>query len=543
MIFPDLQEFLELTQQGNLVPVWTSVPADLLTPVSAYLKLTRQGGKKAGSKANYSFLLESVEGGETIARYTYLGTDPFLVLRFRMGERGPGSGVTEITQKGRTKKLAGDMMGAARELLASFKPVRIEGLPPFTAGAVGCVGYDMVALREPVPLPVPERSVDSMPDAILMFCTTLLAFDHVKHQIIILRNVHCEDRSQKALTAAYHQAEKTIRGIEHRLQAPLPLLESSRAPGKPGAPAPSFRSNVSREEFIQRVFRAKEHIRAGDIFQVVLSQRLETKLHTDAFAIYRALRRVNPAPYLFFLQLGPDCVLGSSPEMLVKVTGDNVEYRPIAGTRPRGKDLAEDLRLERELLADEKERAEHVMLVDLGRNDLGRVCRYGTVEVPDLMFVERYSHVMHLVSSVRGKLRPRVDAWDTLWACFPAGTVTGAPKVRAMQIISELERTRRGMYAGAVMYLDFAGNLNSCITIRSIVVKDRNAYVQVGAGIVADSVPEREYEETMNKGKAMLRAIEMAHEESGASTAMPRRRRGTEKKEVRSQKSGVRRRV
>ena len=255
---------------------------------------------------------------------------------------------------------------------------------------------------------------------------------------------------------------------------------------------------------------------------MVLSQRLETKISADPFAIYRALRRVNPAPYLFFLQLGEDCVLGSSPEMLVKVTGEEVEYRPIAGTRPRGKDLAEDKRLERELLADEKERAEHVMLVDLGRNDVGRVCRFGTVQVPELMFVERYSHVMHLVSSIRGKLRPRLDAWDTLWACFPAGTVTGAPKVRAMQIISELEPTRRGVYAGAVLYLDFAGNLNSCITIRSIVVKGKKAYVQVGAGIVADSVPEREYEETMNKGKAMLRAIEMAHEESGRNPSRDR---------------------
>ena len=543
MIFPDLQEFLTLAQQGNLIPVWTSVPADLLTPVSAYLKLTRRRSRKHGGKANYSFLLESVEGGEMIARYTYLGTDPFLILRFRMGDRGPASGVTELTRNGRTERLEGDMMGATRELLASFQPVRIEGLPPFAAGAVGCIGYDMVSLREPVPLPQADRAMNSkeaLPDAVLMFSTTVLAFDHVKHQIIILRNVHCESRSKKALTAAYHQAEQDIRKIEHDLQAPLPILEQSRPPAKRRAAAPSFRSNVSREDFILQVLRAKEHIRAGDIFQVVLSQRLETKISADAFEIYRALRRVNPAPYLFFLQMGKDCLLGSSPEMLVKVTGDDVEYRPIAGTRPRGKDMAEDQQLEQELLADEKERAEHVMLVDLGRNDVGRVSRYGSVKVPGLMFVERYSHVMHLVSSVRGKLRPRLDAWDTFWACFPAGTVTGAPKVRAMQIISELEPARRGMYAGAVMYLDFAGNLNSCITIRSVVVKDKKAYVQVGAGIVADSVPEREYEETMNKGKAMLRAIEMAHEESGGKTRTPQRHRGTEKKEVRRQKSGVR---
>jgi anthranilate synthase component 1 len=255
---------------------------------------------------------------------------------------------------------------------------------------------------------------------------------------------------------------------------------------------------------------AKEHIRAGDIFQVVLSQRLETNLKGDPFGVYRALRRVNPAPYLFYLQLGEDAVLGSSPEMLVKVTGSDVEYRPIAGTRRRGDDPMEDQRLERELLADEKERAEHVMLVDLGRNDVGRVSEYGSVRVENLMFVERYSHVMHLVSSVRGTLRKDVDAWDALWACFPAGTVSGAPKVRAMQIISELEPTRRGLYAGSVLYFDLAGNLNSCIAIRSIVVRGGKAYIQVGAGIVADSVPEREYEETMNKGKAMLRAIELA---------------------------------
>ena len=542
MIFPDLQEFLTLAQQGNLIPVWTSVPADLLTPVSAYLKLTRRRSKKPGAKSNYSFLLESVEGGETIARYTYLGADPFLILRFRMGDRGPASGVTELTRNGRTERLEGDMMGATRELLASFQPVRIEGLPPFAAGAVGCIGYDMVSLREPVPLPQAARAKDSkeaLPDAVLMFSTTVLAFDHVKHQIIILRNVHCEKRSKKALTEAYHQAEQDIRKIERDLQAPLPIQEQPRPPAKRRAAAPSFRSNVSREDFILQVLRAKEHIRAGDIFQVVLSQRLETKISADAFEIYRALRRVNPAPYLFFLQMGEDSVLGSSPEMLVKVTGEDVEYRPIAGTRPRGKDMAEDQQLERELLADEKERAEHVMLVDLGRNDVGRVSRYGSVEVPGLMFVERYSHVMHLVSSVRGKLRPRLDAWDTFWACFPAGTVTGAPKVRAMQIISELEPTRRGMYAGAVMYLDFAGNLNSCITIRTVVVNDKKAYVQVGAGIVADSVPEREYEETMNKGKAMLRAIEMAHEESGSKTGTPRRHRGTEKKQIRSRKAGV----
>jgi anthranilate synthase component 1 len=287
-------------------------------------------------------------------------------------------------------------------------------------------------------------------------------------------------------------------------------------PSRRKRPALSIRSNVSKGRFLQQVRRAKDYIRAGDIFQVVLSQRLETTVRAKAFDIYRALRRVNPAPYLFFLQMGEDAVLGSSPEMLVKITGEEVEYRPIAGTRPRGANVAEDQRLEKELLSDEKERAEHIMLVDLGRNDVGRVSRYGTVRVPDLMFVERYSHVMHLVSSVRGKLRDDTDAWDAFWACFPAGTVTGAPKVRAMQIISELEPTRRGLYAGSVLYFDLSGNLNSCIAIRSIVVRHGTATVQVGAGIVADSVPEREFEETMNKGRAMLRAIELAEREGSA---------------------------
>jgi anthranilate synthase component 1 len=356
-----------------------------------------------------------------------------------------------------------------------------------------------------------------MPDALLMFFSTLLVFDHVKHRIIIIRNVRSDGAaSQAALRNAYRRAAAELRSIERKLQAPLSLSEQKKAPRKMASKrrsaAPSFGSNFTRARFLEQVRKAKEHIRAGDVFQVVLSQRLETKIKVDAFEIYRALRQVNPAPYLFFLRLGQDCVLGSSPEMLVKVSGDDVEYRPIAGTRPRGKDLPHDQELERELAADEKERAEHVMLVDLGRNDLGRVCRFGTVQVADLMFVERYSHVMHLVSSLRGKLREGLDAWDTLWACFPAGTVTGAPKVRAMQIISDLEPTRRGVYAGAILYLDFSGNLNSCIAIRTIVASNGKAHVQVGAGIVADSVPEREYDETLNKGKAMLKAIELAQE-------------------------------
>ena len=524
MTSPSLKEFLHLARKGNLIPVWNSVPADLLTPVSAYWKLTRKQGRLRRSRQEFSFLLESVEGGETIARYTYLGADPFLVLRYWMPDPGKASnahsGIVEIIGKNGSRRKKGDLMQVSRELLASFRPVSVanEELPPFTAGAVGYLGYDLVALREPVPLPPRKRRKDAaqrMPDAVLMFYTTLLVFDHVKHRIFIVRNVRCPaSASREVLSKAYRQAGQQIRRLERVLQSPLALVEPPKPPKRRHPAPPVFRSNLTRDKFLFQVQRAKEHIRAGDVFQVVLSQRLESKIQVDAFEIYRALRRINPAPYLFFLRMGADCVLGSSPEMLVKVTGDDVEYRPIAGTRPRGKDPEEDLALERELLADEKERAEHVMLVDLGRNDVGRVCRFGTVQVPNLLFVERYSHVMHLVSRILGKLRPELDAWDTLWACFPAGTVTGAPKVRAMQIISELEPSRRGVYAGAVLYLDFSGNLNSCITIRSIAIREGKASIQVGAGIVADSVPQREYEETMNKGKAMLQAIEIAQAES-----------------------------
>lgn len=517
MTAPTFPEFARLASRGNWVPVWSTVPADLLTPVSAYLKLTGGGNQRRRADHPYSFLLESVEGGETIARYTYLGMDPIMVLRFWIGDDGAAAnrreGHIEIFEAGRKTTRRGDFLSVAREIFSGFRPAPAEGLPPFTAGTVGYLGYDMVSLLEPVPLPEPNGAGKRrMPDAVLMFTSTVLIFDHVKHQIWIVCHARCQQGAGRAaLRQSYLRAQEEVRRIERRLAGPLPVEESRRRAAR-RRPAPLFRSNVTREQFLEQVRRAQEHIRAGDIFQVVLSQRMETALRAAPFEVYRALRRINPAPYLFYLQMGEDAVLGSSPEMLVKVAGEEVEYRPIAGTRPRGNDPEEDLRLERELLADEKERAEHVMLVDLGRNDVGRVCRYGTVQVPNLMFVERYSHVMHLVSSIRGRLRPGLDAWDALWACFPAGTVTGAPKVRAMQIISELEPTRRGLYAGAVLYFDLSGNLNSCIAIRSIVVRKGKAIVQVGAGVVADSVPEREFEETMNKGKAMLQAIEMAEQ-------------------------------
>jgi anthranilate synthase component 1 len=487
-MIPDLKTFLEHARHGNVVPVCQPVFADMLTPVSAYLRLAR--GRR------YSFLLESVEGGERVARYTFLGADPYLTLRARGDE-------VEI-ENHRRQRRRGRLLETLREITARYQPVPIPGLPPFSAGAVGYIGYDMVNQFERVPEPLPDDL--GMPDAMLMFFSSLLVFDHVKHQIFIIANVF-RDEGKGSLESKYRAAVRRIERLEKQLARPTPPPRERAARG-----GLRVRSKFERPAFESAVARAKEYITAGDIFQVVLSHRLETRPAASPFSVYRALRMVNPSPYMFFLQLGKDAVLGSSPEMLVKVEGRSLEYRPIAGTRPRGATEEEDRALEREMLADEKERAEHIMLVDLGRNDLGRVCEFGSVRVTDLMFVERYSHVMHLVSSIRGKLRPDLDMYDALAACFPAGTLTGAPKVRAMEIIRELEPTRRGIYGGSILYLDFSGNLNSCIAIRTMAIHKDTAYVQVGAGIVADSVPAREYEECMNKGCALLHAIEIARE-------------------------------
>ncbi len=516
MITPDLGTFLQLAERGNVIPVWKPVLADMLTPVSAYLRLAR--------RARYAFLLESVEGGEQVARYTFLGADPHLILRAR-GEQ------VEIWERGRTSRRRGKVLDILREITARYRPVSIPGLPPFSAGAVGYFSYDLVGQFERVPPPRRSGSL-GLPDALLMFFSNLLVFDHVKHQILIISNVFRETE-KASVEAGYRAAEREIARMEKLLARPAPAtsrlapalghLASHPGPGlapfAATAPVPGSRAhggplrlrfNFRREAFEEAVRAAQRYIQAGDIFQVVLSLRLEARLSPDSFSIYRALRTVNPSPYMFFLKMAGDVVLGSSPEMLVKVSGREVEYRPIAGTRRRGKDEAEDQALESELLNDEKERAEHIMLVDLGRNDVGRVSEYGSVRVPGLMFVERYSHVMHLVSSIRGRLREGLDMFDALAACFPAGTVSGAPKVRAMEIIHELEPSRRGIYAGAVLYLDYSGNLNSCIAIRTLVVRRNTAYLQVGAGIVADSSPEREYEECINKSQALVKAMEMA---------------------------------
>ncbi|HEX4997162.1 MAG TPA: anthranilate synthase component I [Terriglobia bacterium] len=474
-IHPRIGDIPALRERGNVIPVYKSVIADLLTPVSAFYKLERN--------RPYAFLLESVEGGETIARYSFLGCDPFRICRRARGE-------------------SGDFIGEVRQAFARFRSVKLPGLPPFTGGAVGYFGYDMVRLVEDIP--DTGRDDLGIDDAALMFYRTVLAFDHVKRQIHIISNL-LVDESADSIERQYEQAVEEIERIEALLAAPIEIPPSAKGEGDP-----QVRSNFAKPDYLEAVAQAKEHIAAGDIFQVVLAQRFEVDLKTSPFEIYRALRMVNPSPYMYFLKMPDAAIVGSSPEMLVKVENGQVHYRPIAGTRPRGADADEDESLVRELAADEKERAEHIMLVDLGRNDLGRVASYGTVRVEKLMFIERYSHVMHLVSALRGDLAGHVDRWDTLMACFPAGTVSGAPKVRAMEIIDALEPTRRGVYAGAVLYADFSGNLDSCIAIRTLVARDGKGYIQAGGGIVADSDPEREYMETVNKSRALIRAVALA---------------------------------
>jgi anthranilate synthase component 1 len=486
MIQPDFREFARLAKQGNLVPVSDTYTADLLTPVGAHLRLARD--------APYSFLLESVEGGENIARYTFTGANPAEVFRAR------GRHCSIESDAGQTE-FEGDPVEKLRRLTKRYHSVRVPGLPPLTGGAIGYFAYDMVRLIEKIP--ATGRDDVGLDDCVMMFYLGLVVFDHVQHRVWIIGNVFTEGKG--SLREKYDAAVREIRRTRSRLAQPLP--PPRRRSGGPLRVA----SNMTEAQFVAGVRQAKKYIRAGDIFQVVTSQRFSAKTSADPFEIYRALRVVNPSPYLYFLHLDDLAVVGSSPEMLVKVQGRDASYRPLAGTRPRGRNEIEDREFEAELLSDPKERAEHIMLVDLGRNDLGRVCEYGSVKVEKLMFVERYSHVMHLASSLRGKLRPNADCFDALMACFPAGTLSGAPKVRAMEIIDELEPTRRGLYGGAILYLDFSGNLDSCIGLRTLVAKNGRAYVQAGAGIVADSVPEHEYQESVNKARAVIKALEIAH--------------------------------
>jgi len=489
MLQPDYKEFSRLAREATLVPVVKSVSADLLTPVSAFLAIAE--------KEPCAFLLESVERGEQIGRYTFLGVRPYMRVRAH-------EGWVEIERGRKREKLEGDVFQIVKDLLRAHRPATVPGLPPFTAGAVGYFAYDVVRQLEQIG----EHAKDDLrlPDAELMFFDRLLAFDHLRHQIHI---VAAEDVSHGDTKKAFDRAVRDIGALEKKLAAGLsPALWKKSGKGK--TEKLKIHSGTSRERYMKSVARCKEYIAAGDIFQVVLSQRFDFTPGVAPFDLYRSLRQVNPSPYLYFLRMGKTHILGSSPEMLVRVTDRKLEYRPIAGTRPRGKDEAEDLRLEQEVRNDEKERAEHVMLVDLGRNDLGRVSEYGSVKVKELMFVERYSHVMHLVSALEGTLRRDLDALDAFAACFPAGTLSGAPKVRAMQIIEELEPTRRGVYGGSVFYADFAGNLDSCIGIRTLLMQGKHAYLQAGGGIVADSDPNMEFQESVNKAKAVMRAVEMA---------------------------------
>ena len=487
------EQFCELAERGNLVPVFKEVMADLLTPVSAFLRTTKD--------AEHAFLLESVEGGERLARYSFLGKDPFMVIRSKGGR------VFVEKQEG-IEEREESFLEVVRELMAQYESPDVDGLPRFSGGAVGFLGYEAAAWFEPSLEPhwrtVDVESDDVQDDAAFMVFDTVLAFDHVKHRILIIANTPVFDGCD--LREKYEGAQSKIQAVEKELS----LSESGQSMATETDSRLEWTTNTTQETYEASVRRAQEYIRAGDIYQVVLSQRFDAETDVDPFTVYRTLRYVNPSPYMYFMRIGELSIVGSSPEMLVRVEGRRVETHPIAGTRARGSDEAEDRRLAEELRGNEKECAEHVMLVDLGRNDVGRVSEYGTVEVSRYMTLERYSHVMHLVSRVEGQLADGRDRLNALEACFPAGTVSGAPKIRAMEIIAELEPERRGIYAGAVGYLDFSGHLDCCITIRTIAMSRGRASVQAGAGIVADSVATAEYQETLDKASALIRALEIA---------------------------------
>jgi|YelNatPaOPRAMG01_1025707.scaffolds.fasta_scaffold07181_5 anthranilate synthase component 1 len=487
MIYPSREDFIRKSSEGNLIPVYKEILADRLTPVSAYEKIAWGAG---------SFLLESVEGGERIARYSFIGGNPFLVLK----SKGRQVTITEGTRNRVVSLSEGeDPLTVLKKMICEYRYVQDPGIGTFSGGAVGFLSYDIVRFFEKLPDKNPDDL--NLPDCCFFFTDTMLIFDHVKQRIKVL----CNARVQQDAAAAYDRAVSRIEGLIARL----------RSPWAPPASLPSpdeleITPNQTQEQYESAVTKCKEYIASGDAFQVVPSQRWAVRFNAKPFELYRALRSINPSPYLYFLEMGDKQVVGSSPEILVTVKAGKVRVRPIAGTRPRGKTDEEDIRLERELLADEKERAEHVMLIDLGRNDVGRVSKYGTVKVTDLMTIERYSHVMHIVSNVVGELAEDKDVFDALRACFPAGTLTGAPKVRAMEIIDEVEPNRRGLYGGAVGYFSFSGDADFAIAIRTMLVDGNIAYIQAGGGVVADSTPSGEYQESVNKSRALISAIEMA---------------------------------
>jgi len=478
-------EFVDLARHSTFVPVCREIMADLLTPVSAFLKIAEH--------SDYAFLLESVEGGEHVGRYSFLGKDPFLILRGRRGE-------TIVEQAGATESRSESVLDVLRGMMTEFTAPVVPDLPRFIGGAVGYLDYDTAELFEPaVRLKKPLADRD---EAGFMIFDTILAFDHVRHRILAIANARL--RPGEDLQSLYDFACAKLGFLERELERNLSRAE------RPPSSGLQIQANQTREQFERAVRSIQEDIAAGEIYQAVFSQRYDTVTLAPPFDVYRALRHINPSPYMYFIRMGADAIIGASPEMLVRVEGSHIETHPIAGTRRRGRTADEDHQLAEELRRNEKERAEHVMLVDLGRNDIGRVAEVGTVRVPQYMTVERYSHVMHLVSRVEGKLAPDCDRLDALKATFPAGTLTGAPKIRAMQIIGSLEPTRRGLYGGAVGYLDFAGNLDFCIAIRTITMRGQHAEIQAGAGIVADSVPAAEYQESCDKASAMLQALQMA---------------------------------
>jgi anthranilate synthase component 1 len=492
---PSFEAFEREARQGNVVPVVRSVLADLHTPVGTFMRI-------AGDSP-YAFLLESVEGGERIARYSFLGAEPEMIVR--------GKGMQTIVERdGKTESFLQVATEWVRDYFRGRSLARRSGLVPFAGGAVGYLGYDAAQWFEPALRDDRTQPLDPPTDAVWMFYRNVIAFDRVKQRLEIVSIVFTEEAggSHDRLRELYEQAVARTKEIEDRI---FETGAPPRAqPRHDKAENISLQSNFPRRAFEDSVRQVKEHIAAGDCYQVVLSQRFSARFTGEPLQIYRALRAINPSPYMFFLRLGDETVVGASPEMLVRCHGQRLDYRPIAGTRKRGATETEDWMLGEDLKTDEKEIAEHMMLVDLGRNDLGRVSDYGSVKVDDLMRVERYSHVQHLETSLRSRLRDGLDRFDALASCFPAGTVTGAPKIRAMEIIRGLEPDRRGIYAGSVLYMDYADNLDSCIAIRTIMLRDGQAMVQAGAGIVADSIPEHEYAETVNKARAMFRAIEMA---------------------------------
>jgi len=489
MVHPDLQAFRELAHPNAVVPVYREILADLETPVTAYLKIARN--------QDFAFLLESVEKADSIGQYSFLGANPSVIFKSK------GKEVEIIRDGQRGSFTTDDPLDSLRLLMQEYKPVEVEGMPAFHGGAVGYMSYDQVRFFEDLPDENPDTL--ELPDLYFMITDTMLLFDHVKNKIMIVSNAHVRGNAD----AAYNEAVRKISELEMKLRGPL-MVSSERIHNS--GETPELESNFTREAFGAAVNKAKEYITAGDIFQVVLSQRFQRPVCASPVNLYRALRCINPSPYMVLMEFPEFAIVGSSPEVMTQVKEGNVMVRPIAGTRPRGANIAEDLALEEDLMQDEKEIAEHIMLVDLGRNDVGRISKPGTVApVPNkLMVIERYSHVMHIVSEIVGELQDDQDAFDALVATFPMGTVSGAPKIRAMEIIDELEPERRGPYSGGAGYISYNGDMDTCILIRTMILKDSMAYLQAGAGIVYDSDPDREYDETVNKAKALFRAVEFA---------------------------------